>query len=68
MTPLPDYPPTKEELEQEHAVNLMRGVVANVPDVNIMLDGTVLLSTRGAYSFCVGTAKPDFFLKIGFKA
>lgn len=67
ITTLPDAH-TCEEIEEERSVNVLRAVIANVPDVNIMLNGILLLSSQGPVSVCLGTVNPELIMKTGFQA
>lgn len=66
---LPDYPLAPEEIEEAQAVDTLRKVMtSNFPDMNVMLNGIIMLSSDGLMSVCLGTVRPDTFKKIGFKA
>ena len=65
----PDYPISPEAIEEAEAVYLVRKVMtANFPDINVMLNGTILLSSHGPMSVCLGTILPNTFDMIGFEA
>ena len=69
MTPatLPDLPKSEEEVENERARNSWLNLMVNVPDLNVMKNNSVLVSSHGAMSFGLGDIPWQVLLEVGFK-
>ena len=64
---LPDTPASEEELEEESMRNTMRNIMKSVPDLNVMRNGSILVSSHGPWSIGLGDMSLGALLKIGYQ-